>query len=153
MIEKVMDKEISEILEQAKSLAIRYKNLTGKPLGITGEIAEFSAAKELNLKLAKAREKGYDATNIVKKKEKKIQIKGRCIVNKSFKGRLGSISLKSEWDSVLLVLFNNDYEIIGMYEAKRNAVVKAINKPGSKARNERGQLNIKDFIDISKKVV
>lgn len=148
-----MDKEISEILEQAKSLAIRYKKLTGKPLGITGEIAEFTAAKELNLKLAKARKKGYDATKIIKGKEKNIQIKGRCIANKSFKGRLGPISLKSKWDSVVFVLFDSEYEIIGIYEAGRNKIEKALNKAGSKARNVRGQLNIIDFINISEKVV
>ncbi len=46
-----MNKEIEEILVTAKELASRYKKLTGKPLGITGEIAEFNAAKLLNLEL------------------------------------------------------------------------------------------------------
>ncbi|MHA7855997.1 hypothetical protein [Marinobacter shengliensis] len=47
-----MDNELQEILAAAKNVAVRFKKLTGKPLGITGEIAEFSAAKLLDLKLA-----------------------------------------------------------------------------------------------------
>ena len=37
--------EIEEILGEAKTLAKKYRKLTGKPLGITGEVAEVSAAK------------------------------------------------------------------------------------------------------------
>lgn len=58
-----MNKEMEEILDDAKNVAIRFRNLTGKPLGITGEIAEFSAAKLLNLDLAEAKQAGYDATD------------------------------------------------------------------------------------------
>ena len=49
-----MKKEIEEILTTAKDLAARYRKLTGKPLGITGEVAEFNAAKLLGLELAEA---------------------------------------------------------------------------------------------------
>lgn len=73
--------EIAEILSDAKSLAKRYKKLTGKPLGITSEIAEFSAADILGLELAEARQEGYDAIRKDKGKEIRVQIKGRCIPN------------------------------------------------------------------------
>lgn len=71
-----MNKELQEILAAAKDVAVRFKNLTGKPLGITGEIAEFSAAKLLALELAEARQAGYDA---IDSSGRKIQIKGRCL--------------------------------------------------------------------------
>ena len=35
---------IVEVLRAAKSLAQEYRRLTGKPLGITGEVAEYEAA-------------------------------------------------------------------------------------------------------------
>ncbi len=93
-----MTDEIKEILEQAKELATRYKKLTGKPLGITGEIAEFNAASLLDLKLAEARTAGYDAYD---KNGRKIQIKGRCLPDKPTSGqRLGSIRLDHEWDII-----------------------------------------------------
>lgn len=34
------DDEIMALLAQAKEIAQRYRELTGKPLGVTGEIAE-----------------------------------------------------------------------------------------------------------------
>ncbi len=39
--------EIEEILERARTAAVQYYQLTGKPLGITGEIGEYLAAKYL----------------------------------------------------------------------------------------------------------
>ena len=50
-----------EILKDVKSLAIEYYELTGKPLGVTGEIAEFEVADILGLELAEVRSPGWDA--------------------------------------------------------------------------------------------
>jgi hypothetical protein len=145
-----VNKELQEILAAAKDVAVRFKNLTGKPLGITGEIAEFSAAKLLGLKLAEARQAGYDA---IDSSGRKIQIKGRCLPEKPGPGqRLGSIRLDHEWDSVLLVLLDQSFEVIEMWEADRPAVQEAILAPGSKARNERGALAVSKFKQIGTKV-
>ena len=145
-----MKKEIGEILLAAKELASRYKKLTGKPLGITGEVAEFSAAKILNLELAAARKAGYDALGSDKRK---IQIKGRCLSDNPKPGqRLGSIRLDQEWDSVLLVLMNEFFDVTEMWEAFRPEVESALLAPGSKARNERGALSVNKFKQIGQQV-
>lgn len=39
--------EILEVLREAKVIARRYYDLTGKPLGITSEVAEYEAAIEV----------------------------------------------------------------------------------------------------------
>ena len=39
------------ILAETKRLAQQYRALTGKPLGVTGEVAEFEAARILDLDL------------------------------------------------------------------------------------------------------
>lgn len=44
-----------EILREVKRLARDYRDTTGKPLGVTGEIAEYEAATFLGLKLTAAR--------------------------------------------------------------------------------------------------
>ncbi len=138
--------EIAEILADAKSLAKRYRKLTGKPLGITGEVAEFSAAQILGLELAEARQSGYDAVRKENGQITKIQIKGRCIPKNAKPGqRLGSIRLDKEWDTVLLVLLDEDLEVECMYEAERSDIEKALRAPGSKARNERGALAVSKF--------
>ena len=145
-----MDNELQEILAAAKDVAVRFKKLTGKPLGITGEIAEFSAAKLLDLKLVEARQAGYDAIDCA---GRKVQIKGRCLPEKPGPGqRLGSIRLDHEWDSVLLVLLDERYAVIEMWEADRQPIEAAIRAPGSKARNKRGALGVAKFKSIGTRV-
>ena len=46
---------VQALLGEAKRIAKEYQELTGKPLGITGEIAEYEAARLLGLELAEAR--------------------------------------------------------------------------------------------------
>lgn len=145
-----MNKEIEEILTAAIDLASRYKALTGKPLGITGEVAEFSAAKLLGLKLAEARKSGYDAIGPDKRR---IQIKGRCLPENPKSGqRLGAIRLDHDWDTVLLVIMNESFSVTEMWEAYRFKVEVALLEPGSKARNERGTLSISKFKQIGTQV-
>ena len=146
--------EVAAVLNEAKSLARRYRELTGKPLGITGEVAEFSASQILNLKLANARQSGYDAIRHEEGKETKIQIKGRRIPkNKPVSGqRLGSIKLDKEWDVVLLVILDEDLEAQSIYEAARPEIQTALMAPGSKARNERGTLSVSKFKAIGSEV-
>jgi len=145
-----VQEEIEDILSAVKNLASRYKKLTGKPLGVTGEVAEYNAAKLLGLELAEARTAGYDATGFG---DRKIQIKGRCLCEKPKPGqRLGSIRLEHEWDSVLLVLMNELYDVVEIWEALRPEVEAALLLPGSKARNERGALSVNKFKQIGQKL-
>ncbi|MDD3847320.1 MAG: hypothetical protein PHC90_13305 [Syntrophorhabdaceae bacterium] len=145
--------EIAEILSEAKSLARRYRKLTGKPLGITGEVAEFSAAMILGLELMGARQSGYDAIRRDNRRETKIQIKARCLPPNARSGqRLGSIQLDKEWDTVLLVLMDEDLEVLSIHEAERPEIERALFTPGSKARNERGALAVSKFKAIGREV-
>lgn len=140
--------QIEDILNGAKELAIKYKALTGKPLGITGEIGEFTAAKLLGIELTKARQAGYDAVGI---NQEKIQIKTRCL--DEIKGyRLGKLSSNQEWDSVIFVRLNSEYEAISIHKADRKKVLNELERPGSKTRNERGLLGVRKFISISEEI-
>lgn len=95
--------ELLELLKQAKRLATRYQQLTGKPLGITGEIAECEAAAILGLDLHAARTAGYDATEIRDGIPVQVQIKGRVITNlKRVVGRVGCLrSIEPDRKSVV----------------------------------------------------
>ncbi len=142
--------EIVELLREAKRLAVRYRQLTGKPLGITGEVAEFEAAAILGLDLHAARTAGYDATEMRGGTVIRVQIKGRCIADlKRVTGRVGKIDLRQPFDTVLLVLLDMDLNALAMYEAERVDVEALLTKPGSKARNERGSVGINQFKAIS----
>jgi hypothetical protein len=90
---------VMEILDQAKSLAKEYYALTLKPLGITGEVAEYEAARILQLELTPARQEGYDAIERNGNSIRRLQIKGRCVPPNSKPGqRVGSIDKRKEWD-------------------------------------------------------
>ena len=142
--------EITPVLEMAKKAAVDYYNLTGKPLGITGEIGEYYAAKLLEFELADVRTPGYDA---IGPNNKLIQVKSRAVSDsKKNKGQVGTIRLEHEWDTVVLVLMNQFFEPLAIYEAERDAITQALKAPGSKARNERGSLAISKFISIGKQI-
>src|SRR3989442_3114256 len=96
--------EIGKILRSAKRLARRYYALTGRPLGITGEVAEYEAVRLLNLERSPVRQPGYDGIRRRKGRVTKVQVKARCILDPSKAGqRIGQIKLNKEWDSVVLV--------------------------------------------------
>jgi hypothetical protein len=141
--------EEAEILKQVKSLAARYYELTGKPLGVTGEVGEYEVAKALDLTLSEARQAGYDA---IGPDGRKVQIKARVVPEgKNFVGqRVGAIRLDHEWDTVALILMTPTFEVIGIHEAARPIIEAELKKPGSKARNERGALAVSQFIRASK---
>ena len=140
---------VLEILAEAKKLAQCYRALTGKPLGITGEVAEYEAARILGVELTPARQAGYDAIEIRDGQTYRLQIKGRCVLEGSRPGqRMGSIDIHKEFDAVLLVLLDGDFEATAIYEAPREAVIAALTAPGSKSRNERGALGISKFKSI-----
>lgn len=137
------DDPVLALLAQAKVLAQRYYKLTGKPLGITGEVAEYEARRLLGVSLAPARQAGYDATEMVDGKLRTLQIKGRCLADGCKAGqRLGSIQPQKVWDAVLMVLLDTDFNATEIWEAERSVVLKALVAPGSRARNERGVLAI-----------
>ncbi len=70
---------LREILATVKPLAAEYYRLTGKPLGVTGEVAEYVAAETLGLVLADARTPGYDAIRRTPNGPERIQNTSRRI--------------------------------------------------------------------------
>ena len=139
--------EVGKLIVQAKRLARQYRALTGRPLGITGEIAEYEAVRLLNLSLSKVRQAGYDAIGA---DGRRIQIKGRVFLeNSKPEQRLGNIRLDQEWDALMLVLLDVAFEPIEIYEASRIEVEAALKAPGSRSRNERGALGVRKLKSIA----
>lgn len=145
--------QLLRVLGDVKPLAREYYEITGRPLGITGEIAEYEAAQILDLELAPARQSGYDAVRTTADEDQRLQIKGRRLTPSSKPSqRLGRIDLTKEWDAVILVLLDGHYSPVAIYEADRPVIQDALMAPGSKARNERGQLSVSKFRSIGRRV-
>lgn len=140
------------ILAEVKALAVEYYAATGKPLGVTGEIAEAEAARLLGLALEDARSPGYDAWRPGPGAPHRIQIKGRWRRDGTNWGRVPSINTDKDFDSVMLVLLRGDYEVAEIWEAPRAAVVARLDAPGSKARNQRRSMGVSQFKSIAARV-
>ncbi|MFE8598546.1 DUF6998 domain-containing protein [Archangium violaceum] len=135
-----MSRDVISILKDVKALAREYYEATGKPLGATGEIAEYEAAKILGLELTTAREHGHDA----KKNGFTFQIKGRRGAN----GQTGKFG-NGPWDYALLILLDDNFDAEEIYLADRASVVAALDAPGSRGRNERRSLAISKFKSLA----
>jgi hypothetical protein len=135
---------VLELLREATELAREYYELTDRPLGITGEVAEFEAVRLVpGLRLAPPRQQGYDATRRRAGRSDRIQIKGRRFSAEDGKKtqRTGVINVNHEWDVLMLVLLNERFETVEIHEIPREPVATEIKRPGSNAR-ARGQLPV-----------
>jgi hypothetical protein len=142
--------EVGRLIRDSKRIAKDYQKVTGRPLGITGEVAEYEAARLLGLRLSGVRQPGYDASH---DDGRRIQIKGRVQFANSKPGqRIGSIQLKYDWETVMLVLLDSDFEPVAIYEAQRSKVKEVLEAPGSRARNERGSMGVNKFRSIAELV-
>jgi hypothetical protein len=146
-------RDIAAILNDVKALASEYHTRTGKPLGVTGEIAEFEAARLLGLTLEDARSPGYDAIRTRDGETQTIQIKGRWKRAGAAWGRVSAINTDKPFDIVMLVLMRSDeYEVHEIWEADRDAVIARLDAPGSKSRNERRSMGVAQFKTIARRV-
>lgn len=121
-------------------------------MGVTGEIGEVEAAEKIGLQLETARTDGYDAVRS-DGQYRLIQIKSRWKrEGVRLHDRVPTINISKEFDSVMLVLMHGDYEVYEIWEAGRQAVIDRLTAPGSKSRNERGQMGVSQFKSIANKV-
>jgi hypothetical protein len=153
MAETKEAKRVRSILAEVKSLAGEYYILTGKPLGVTGEVAEYIAAETLGMELAPPRTKGFDAIRKSMDGDQRIQIKGRaCNGPAKPNQKLGKIDSDSPCDAVLLVILDNTtFEAHQIWEAPMIAVAERLKVPGSKARR-RGVLSVGEFQKLATQI-
>ncbi len=139
-----------KLISEARRLAAQYRKTTGKPLGISSEIAEFDAADKLNLELCHDRPSGYDAIGKGVREGKRVQIKGRAVFDEKKSGqRIGQLKIEQEWDSVVLVIMDENYDAIEIFEANRDIIIDALNENKSSNRNKRGAMSLAKFKKIS----
>jgi hypothetical protein len=145
-------KRVKKIIAKIKPLAAEFYQITKKPIGVTGEIAEYETARLLRLELLPARNEGCDAMRSVNGKKQRIQIKGRvCPKDNTTSQRLGRIKQDAKCDIVMLTLLDKDFNAIGIWEASMKAVAKELTRTSSKAR-QRGALSVRDFQNISDQI-
>ncbi|MET0240689.1 MAG: hypothetical protein ABW184_12415 [Sphingobium sp.] len=143
--------QIGLLLKEAQNLAARYYAVTGKPLGMTGEIAELAAAETLGLELAPPRTAGYDALYRDDGVVRRVQIKGRAVDPADpYRGRCPSIKCGDLFDDVLLVLLDrSNMQLLEIWRSDEPRTAERLAFPGSKSRNERSSMGISQFKSIA----
>ena len=133
-----------KLIAQARQLAAEYRRTMGKPLpGISNEIAEHDAVRLLGLEPNDSNEAGWDARDPVS--GQRIQIKSRTIFDESKGGqRIGQLKTSQEWDAVVLVLMDEDYEPYEIYQATREDLAPFLDAPSS-SRAKRGAMSVARF--------
>lgn len=135
---------VDKLIAQARQLAADYRRAMGKPLpGISNEIAEHDAQRLLGLESADATDGGFDARDPVS--GRRVQIKSRTIFDESKGGeRIGQLKMHQDWDSVVLVLMDENYEPYEIYEALREDLAEHIGSSSS-GRSKRGAMSVARF--------
>ena len=145
--------DVRALLREAKMLAARYYRATGKPLGVTGEVAELEAAEKLGIDLVPPRTPGYDATQLRDGQVRRIQIKGRAVdPTDRYRGPCPSIKCGDKFDFVLLVLLDrSSLDALEIWEASE-ADVAARLAGVSAAKQKRNALAITQFKSVATRV-
>ncbi len=133
-----------KLIAQARQLAAEYRRTMGKPLpGISNEIAEHDAVRLLGLESKASPDAGWDAVD--PETGHRIQIKSRTIFDESKGGqRIGQLKMNQDWDAVVLVLMDEDYEPYEIYRAMREDLESFVDASSS-SRSKRGAMSVARF--------
>jgi hypothetical protein len=134
-----------ELMSQARNLAADYRRTVGRPLpGISNEIAEYDAISLLGLESVEDKSLGYDALDPLN--GDRLQIKSRTMFDetKSGNARIGQLKMNQEWDAVVLVLMDENYQPFEIYQAGRQELEEYVDQ-ASASRAKRGALSVARF--------
>ena len=134
--------EIRKAVFTSIKAAIKYEKLTGRKLGITGEVGEVLVCDRLKLKLlSDPISAGHDA---IDEQGKRYQIKARRVNRaKGIKGRIGTFS-KHEFDSAVLIILDENYEILKLFIGDHEKLKPVLD------RHKRRNPSVREFINIAK---
>ena len=131
---------VDKLMAEARKLAAAYRRETGKALAVSGEIAVSDAVNLLQLEPAADDAVGYDAWRERDGNRENILIKARVIFSEQPRThRLGQLKLDSDWQILMLVVLNEEYETDEIWEVGRDVVDAQL---AEQAANRRGTLTV-----------
>jgi len=140
---------IERLINETRKLAAEFKRTTGTMLPVSGEIARYDVARQLNLTLNDHPNEGYDALTNELDQNLRVIIKSRVIGDRVKPGhRIGQINPNGKWDILILSLMNNEFEPVEMYQLAHDDVADALNGASEK-RGKRGAISVAKFKIIS----
>jgi len=144
---------VDKLMSEARKIAADYRRATGKSLGIGNEIAKNDACNLLDLEPVNDTSSSFDAIGKGDRKGLKVLIKGRAIFDQKKSGaRIGQLKVDQEWDLLVLVLMNEDFDAYEIYEISRDEAIAEIDNAAQSNRSKRGAMSISRFKIISRLV-
>ncbi len=143
-------------MAEVKPLAAEYYKLTGKHLGVTGEIGEMEVADLFRMELTPAGETGIDA----RRGNERVQIKTRARDPKRPQDKEPwpnvalSVDKPCGCDTVMLAVLDIEtLNVAEVWEAPYSKVVEELRQKGPKGNKarERGQLAVSKFISMARR--
>ncbi len=129
-------------MSEARKLAADYRRMTGSALPISGEISRHDAATLLGMTLVEAGN-GYDALD---QDGNRVQIKGRVMFEgQKSKPRVGQLRVGQDWDLAVLVLMDEDYEPVEIYQMSHEQIKSLTSDDVGKRRMSRGAMSVARF--------
>jgi len=132
-----------KLIGETRRLAVEYRKATGKPLAVTGELSRHDAARLLDLELTDAPGVGYDAVGRGDRDGLRVLIKGRAIFDEERgEPRIGQVNREHPWDLLILVLMDEGYEPVEIYEVERDVVDGVLDTAPDSGRSRRGAMSV-----------
>lgn len=142
--------DLEKLMDETRRLASEYRKSTGSTLPVSAELAKYDAIKLLKLSPLDSQERAVDALWATPEGNKKVQVKGRVIFEPTKSGyRVGQFNLDADWDIIVLVLMNQDYETYRIYRLDRERLLEVIAGVEGGKKNVRGAMSVKKFAAVS----
>ena len=135
--------DLDKLMLETRRLAVEYRRTTGSTLPVSADLADYDAKRLLKMENPEEVISGVDAIL----NGLKILIKGRVIFSTAKKGlRIGQLNVNGQWDAVVLVVFDDEYQPQTIFQASRESLKQSLEQ-GSK--NARGALTLDKFKALS----
>jgi len=145
--------KVDKLMDETRRLAAEYRRSTGQTLPVSGELAKNDAIRLLKLSVPEQPISGIDAVLESEQGVTKFQVKGRVIFDDSKQGqRVGQLAFDTDWDAILLVLMNGEYETTEIYSLDRATAENELQNSDGSKRSKRGAMSVAKFKIIAELV-
>ena len=145
--------KLDKLMAETRRLAAEYRRSTGSTLPVSAELAKFDAISLLGLRTLDTPISGVDALCDTERGVERVQIKGRVIFDAKKTGqRVGQLNLDADWDIVLLVMMDEDYQSTAIFSVSKTQLLKVLAEQHDAKSTARGALSVKKFQAIAEQV-
>jgi len=137
---------VDKLMAEVRRLAVEYRRTTGKTLPLTAELAVNDAIRLLDLEPVEDPAAGHDAVRRSGESIERIVVKGRAIFDPERSGqRIGQLRADGAWDVVALVIMDEAFEPIEIYEATREDLAEQLDRSAHSRQAKKGAMSVARF--------